>query len=514
MNSTVKTRSVNLTKRKRRRDPCEDNDPGSATRWVSIKQEPECAGYKDPVSLEYINADAGICAGKTCWDYDSFVKSIRKESENRGGAAFRDPLTRNIVTIFDVARARPKGASTPMEEIMAPVAQNAALDPDYQTRVDAGNTQNRDLEPEDAAVYDDDYDSSSSDEDYDNDDDDEIVNEITRGSLQRCRTILNHPFNPPDLNDTQHARWNAIKHIENQLKALITVSFSSPRGGTISEWADIGADGHEFEVIGVFIPHEPLVEYGPGGWTHREAPTDFHTECTAVLRVVKRLLQLYGLAEFDLANRETGPNWTCDLQTIELEQVYAAVDALRRKQQEVGERIASIIDEITSYGGWVHRPGFDLSLTGLIEMIELLEEDVYLVDLDYDKLQKLVLDNFNLGSTGRGPAYTIEDVTHMKSFIPLPLRLALLDETIGISTGPGLKETLETLKRPYDAKVKLSAKADAGESCSAARRTFRRHPVTKNSAPQGFAWISIDCWRGPNLPATLVEGYYLILQGG
>ena len=46
-------------------NPCEDNDFGTT------RPEPKCAGHQDLVSTVDINADTGICHGKTCWDFDS-----------------------------------------------------------------------------------------------------------------------------------------------------------------------------------------------------------------------------------------------------------------------------------------------------------------------------------------------------------------------------------------------------------------------------------------------------------
>ena len=149
------------TSRKRKREPCSDTKPGE------VHAEPQCEGKRDPVTFDNIKQNTGVCLGKTCFDYDSLVQTVRSQAEatydGTGTHTTIDPVTRIKVDLPDIARARPEGATTTAEETTAPLSTTNILDPDYQFE---GAPQTHALEEGDENWYDesDNLSESSSDD--------------------------------------------------------------------------------------------------------------------------------------------------------------------------------------------------------------------------------------------------------------------------------------------------------------------------------------------------------------
>lgn len=142
--------------------PCDNNEFGTT------RPEPECADQIDIVSAETIAAEKAICHGNTCWDYDSFVRSVRTDAERnynpQVGHVTRNPVDRQSVDLNEVARARPSDrVSYTAAEVAAPLATNQRRN--AEEWIDTTNIQQQELQTEDVGY--DTYQGDISDDDLD-----------------------------------------------------------------------------------------------------------------------------------------------------------------------------------------------------------------------------------------------------------------------------------------------------------------------------------------------------------
>jgi len=124
-------------KTKKTKKASNNSKTGSHCENVKITNKPhgiisdDCEGVEDPVSLDKISKNKGICYNTNCWNYDSLIKSMKEKYKTAG--ILQDPLTRLNISIDDFNKiARPTAAK---ESLVLPSRSRRNIQPQDNVEV-------------------------------------------------------------------------------------------------------------------------------------------------------------------------------------------------------------------------------------------------------------------------------------------------------------------------------------------------------------------------------------------